>query len=119
MDLVTKDLYDKGVRQILNFGHTVGHAIERLFAEKKRAVSHGYAIAIGICHEAYLSHKQGFITQQEVEKILQFILRFYKPIEFSDSDLTSLIHYCFDDKKSKHETPRFIFLEKIGKAIPN
>jgi 3-dehydroquinate synthase len=117
--LVAKDLHDKGIRQILNFGHTVGHAIERLFAEKKRAMSHGYAVAMGICYEAYLSHKQGFITLNEAEKIFRFILRFYKPIQLTDSDLTALTHYCFDDKKNVNETPRFIFLDEIGKAKPN
>jgi 3-dehydroquinate synthase len=100
MKLVEKDLYDKGERQILNFGHTVGHAIERLFAEKKRAMSHGYAIAMGICYESYLSHKQGYIPISDVETILQFVLRFYKPLTLSESDLTKITHYCFDDKKT-------------------
>jgi 3-dehydroquinate synthase len=90
--LCAEDLHDRGARQILNFGHTMGHAIERLFAEKKRAMSHGFAVAIGICYEAYFSYKQGFITIEEVEEILGFILRFYKPINFSDSDLTALTH---------------------------
>ena len=114
--LVAEDFYDTGARQILNFGHTVGHAIERLFAEKKRAISHGYAVAIGICYEAYLSHKQGGITLDEVNSIQQFILRFYKPINFTETDLTTLTHYCFDDKKNKNEILRFITLKEIGKA---
>ena len=116
MKLVAKDLHDKGVRQILNFGHTVGHAIERWCAEKKRNVSHGYAVAMGICFESYLSYKQGFITLQDAEKVLEFILRFYKPLKLTDPDITTLAHYCFDDKKTINNTPRFIFLEKIGKA---
>ncbi|MCL1849885.1 MAG: 3-dehydroquinate synthase [Bacteroidetes bacterium] len=114
--LVTEDLHDKGVRQILNFGHTVGHAIERLYAEKKRTISHGYAVAMGICYEAYLSHKQGALTWSEYEEILQFILRFYKPLHFTESDMTALTNYCFDDKKNKNEKLRFIFLEQIGKT---
>jgi len=116
MKLIDEDFHDKGVRQILNFGHTVGHAIERLYAEKKRPVSHGYAVAIGICYEAYLSHKQGFITFQEVDEILRFILRFYKPLSFTDSDITNLSRYCFDDKKNKNGIPNFVFLEEIGKT---
>jgi 3-dehydroquinate synthase len=114
--LVAGDLHDKGVRQILNFGHTVGHAIERLFAEKKRAISHGYAVAIGICFEAYLSYKQGFISRNEVDEILQFILRFYKPAELTNAELTALTNYCFDDKKNINNKPNFIFLQKIGKV---
>jgi len=117
MKLVTEDLHDKGMRQILNFGHTVGHAIERLFAEKKRAISHGYAVAMGICYEIYLSYKEGFITQEEVNTIQQFILRFYKPLNLTSSDINMLTNYCFDDKKNKNGIPHFIFLEKIGKAI--
>ena len=115
--LVAEDFYDTGARQILNFGHTVGHAIERLFAEKKRAISHGYAVAIGICYEAYLSHKQGFITIDEVNNIQQFIFRFYKSLNLTEEDLTTLTHYCFDDKKNKNGNIRFIFLKQIGNAL--
>jgi 3-dehydroquinate synthase len=117
MKLVEEDLHDQGARQILNFGHTIGHAIERLFAEKKRAMSHGYAVAMGICYETYLSYKQGDITIKEVEEIHRFILRFYKPIPLTESDITKLTHYCFDDKKNQNRIPHFIFLQEIGKII--
>lgn len=117
MKWVKKDLHDHGARQILNFGHTVGHAIERLFAEKKRTISHGYAVAMGICYETYLSHKQGYLTLHEVEQIQQFILRFFKPLQLSDADLTMLTDFCFDDKKNKNEILRFIWLKKIGKGF--
>jgi len=103
----------------LNFGHTMGHAIERLFAEKKRAMSHGYAVAMGICYEAYLSYKEGFIALKDVNAIQQFILRFYKPLNLTESDVTTLTNYCFDDKKNKNGIPNFIFLEQIGQATPN
>jgi 3-dehydroquinate synthase len=112
--LVAEDFHDKGVRQILNFGHTVGHAIERRYAEKKRAISHGYAVAMGICYEVYLSYKQGYITLNDVEMIQRFILKFYKPLRFTESDITALTNYCFDDKKNKNKNLCFIFLEKIG-----
>ena len=114
MNLVEKDLHDKGVRQILNYGHTVGHAIERLFSEKKRTISHGYAVAIGMCYEACLSHIHGNLSQGEVSEIQQFIMRFYKPIKFSDSDRISLTLYCFEDKKNTNGNLNFVFLEKIG-----
>ena len=117
MKLVSEDLHDKGVRQILNFGHTVGHAIERLFAEKKRTVSHGYAVAMGICYEAYMSHKNGNLTLKDYETILHYILRFYKPLELTESDITALTNYCFDDKKNKNGILRFILLEEIGRAV--
>jgi len=116
MNLIEKDFHDKGARQILNFGHTIGHAIERLFAEKKHNISHGYAIAIGMCFEAYLSHKQCFISKKEVDDIIRFLLRFYKPLELTESDLTALTMYCFEDKKTVNGAPRFVLLEEIGKA---
>jgi 3-dehydroquinate synthase len=105
--VVAEDLHDKGARRILNFGHTIGHAIERLFAEKKRPVSHGYAVAMGICYEAYMSYKKELIPLKEVETILHFILRFYKPLNLTESDLTALTNYCFDDKKCKNGVPEF------------
>jgi len=116
-NLVAEDLYDKSARQILNFGHTVGHAIERLFAEKKRTISHGYAVAMGICYETCLSHKKGYLTLNDYEDIQRFILRFYKPIPFTESDITALTNYCFDDKKNKNGNIRFIFLQEIGKTV--
>jgi len=117
MKIVEEDLHDKGARQILNFGHTVGHAIERLFAEKKRTISHGYAVAMGICYETFLSHKKGVLSLNDYEEIQQFILRFFKPLNFTESDITTITNYCFDDKKNKNGILRFIFLEKIGKTL--
>jgi len=116
MKLVAEDLHDKGARQVLNFGHTVGHAIERLFAEKKRTISHGYAVAMGICYEAYLSHKQGTLPFNDYEDIQHLILHFYKPLNLTEADITALTNYCFDDKKNKNGEVQFIFLEKIGKG---
>jgi len=104
MKLVAEDLHDKGARHILNFGHTVGHAIERLFAKKKRTISHGYAVAMGICYEANLLYKKGVITLKDAETIQELIFRFYKPLTFSESDLTAITSYCFDDKKTKNCT---------------
>jgi 3-dehydroquinate synthase len=118
MQIIAKDLHDHGIRQILNFGHTVGHAIERLFAEKKHTVSHGYAVAMGICYEACLSHRKGTLSFTDYEDILHFILRFYKPLTLTKSDIATLTNYCFDDKKNKNEIIRFIFLEEIGKTKP-
>lgn len=114
--VITEDLHDQGVRHILNFGHTIGHAIERLYAEKKRNIPHGYAVATGICYESYLSYKKGFITLNEVEMIQQFINRFYKPIDFSEAETTAITNYCFDDKKNKNGVPNFVYLAEIGKA---
>ena len=114
--VVAEDLHDNGIRHILNFGHTIGHAIERLYAEKKRTISHGYAVAMGICYESYLSYKKGFITLDEVETILQFINRFYKPLNFSEAETTTITNYCFDDKKNKNGVPNFVYLQEIGKA---
>ena len=116
MKLVEEDLYDKGARQILNFGHTVGHAIERLYAEKKRTISHGYAVAMGICYESYLSYKQGNLTINDCKEIQQFILRFFKPLHFTESDITALTNYCFDDKKNIKGDLGFIFLSETGKV---
>jgi len=117
--LVAEDLHDYGIRQILNFGHTIGHAIERLFAEKKHTIAHGYAVAMGICYETYLSYKKGYLSMNDYVEIQQFISRFYKPLSLSESEITTLTNYCFDDKKNSNGKLHFIFLEKIGKAKLN
>lgn len=110
--IVEKDPYDWGLRHILNFGHTIGHALEAL---SHYTLPHGEAVAIGTVAESYLSMDLGYLQRDMFEKILaayQFPLQL--PKHYSrEKILQAMIH----DKK-RNQVNRFVLIDKIGHAIP-
>jgi 3-dehydroquinate synthase len=111
--LVTQDLYDRNERRCLNFGHTVGHALETFFSAKT-ALTHGHAIALGMVAEAWLSHRHGRLSKAEAEAIQQFIARFYSFVKLQNSDIQEITKLCLQDKKNSNGTINCTFLESIG-----
>ncbi len=111
-EVVEADFQETGYRKILNFGHTVGHAIELL---ENYQIAHGEAIAIGMIVEANLSHKLGLLDEavcQQLEKILKL---FEFPLTISDKVTFENLHSAMMlDKKAKHTQPRFVLLEAVG-----
>ncbi|MBK9737312.1 MAG: 3-dehydroquinate synthase [Saprospiraceae bacterium] len=94
-----QDPYENGLRKILNFGHTIGHAVESYWMDSKTPLLHGEAIAIGMVSEAFLSYRIGKISETDLFDIRNSLLRlfghhpkFVKPVE----DLINLMHV---DKK--------------------
>ena len=115
MKIVEQDVNDRNKRHLLNFGHTLGHAIEIL---SKHSVSHGKAVAIGICVESYLSYKMKFLSKDSFQKIIN-IFKYYEislkiPCDFSFQDLLKAVKI---DKKSIEGQPRFILLNEIGSTF--
>ncbi len=111
------DPFESGIRKILNFGHTIGHAIETHFLgipEKK--LFHGEAIAIGMICEAYLSLEKGFLSQNEVEEIAQYILSIFGKQKINQEDIDLLIPYTIQDKKNESNVVMASLLESVGKA---
>lgn len=126
--IVQEDLYDQGLRHILNFGHTMGHAIEAFFMQKDRdekksipTVSHGHAVALGMVMESYLSCRYGLISQTTFEEIRAVILRFYKNVikDFPTSQIEKIVEFCLLDKKNINGRINITMLESIGHATPN
>lgn len=116
-EITLADPYESGLRKILNFGHTVGHAIETHFlsiSEKK--LLHGEAIAVGMICEAYLSLERGDITQNELEEIAQYILSIYGKVKISKQDIEELVPYTMQDKKNESGEVLASLLESVGKA---
>lgn len=110
ISIVQKDERESGIRKLLNFGHTFGHAIER-----ENEIPHGQAVAIGIVIASKISHKLGYISKEKVEIITNTIERFglSSNIELTDSIFNSLTK----DKKKNKDSIDFILLENIGKGI--
>jgi 3-dehydroquinate synthase len=114
--IVLQDPSEQGIRKILNFGHTLGHAIESYFLENevKDTLLHGEAIAIGMILEGYLSNKVSGLKQDTLEDIKTTFLNHYEKIEFSEEDISSILKLMKYDKKNSHGKVNFVLLKSIG-----
>lgn len=117
-NVVSEDPTEKGLRKILNFGHTLGHAIESFYLENddKTTLLHGEAIAIGMILEAYISSKTNSLSVKDLNEISKGILKTFSKITFEKEDLKAIIKLLKHDKKNSHGVIKFVLLESIGKA---
>jgi 3-dehydroquinate synthase len=107
--VVQNDEFEKGERKLLNFGHTLGHAIETQYA-----LTHGQAVAIGMSYALKLSEQiTGF---QDSEKVRAVIKQYRLPIK-GDFDVKKVLDILKMDKKRVDKNMNFILLEKIGKGV--
>ncbi|NHE57761.1 3-dehydroquinate synthase [Cyclobacterium plantarum] len=113
-EVVDKDPKENGLRKILNFGHTIGHAIESHYLNSPYQLLHGEAIAIGMVTEAFLSHKFLRLHKVHLDIIQQKLLAVFGKISISDKDFDAIIKLCFQDKKNDGEKLNFSLLRKIG-----
>lgn len=107
-EIVAKDLYDKHLRHVLNFGHTVGHAYE---AALKGTVPHGFAVALGIMIESKVSFNRGILNADCYQKIMNTIRDIYFPFEKVAFEVLS--PYIHQDKKCENGIKMHI-LETLG-----
>ncbi len=117
-DVVEADPTEKGLRKILNFGHTLGHAIESFYlpmADKK--LLHGEAIAIGMITESYLSFVQKLISESELNAISSYILSIYGKINISEAEIEQIIPLTLHDKKNSHGAVNFSLIQNIGNCV--
>ena len=112
-EVVKKDPREKGLRKVLNFGHTVGHAIEGHFMESLH-LTHGNAVAIGMVMEAFLSVKHAGLTVNEYEKIEPIILTHYAMPKFTDEDIQAMLQLLSNDKKNSKGRINCCLLNAIG-----
>jgi 3-dehydroquinate synthase len=112
--VVEKDPKESGLRKILNFGHTIGHAFESFYLDSKKHLLHGEAIAIGMISEAFLSNKKSGLTAGELEQITNLLLGVYGKIDIPAADVAPIVALCLQDKKNDSERINFSLLRKIG-----
>jgi 3-dehydroquinate synthase len=117
--IVEEDPFEKGIRKALNFGHTIGHAIESMALETENPLLHGEAIATGMVCESYLSLKEAGLTKEEFEEIKAFITRIYQPREILEKDYPELIRLMSKDKKNEGAAINFTLLTGIGSCKIN
>ena len=115
--VVSEDPTEQGLRKILNFGHTLGHAIESYFLENgdKTSLLHGEAIAVGMILETYISTKICGLSDEELKTITQGILKTFSKVAISKDDQTIVIDLLKHDKKNSHGVIKFVLLEAISK----
>jgi 3-dehydroquinate synthase len=115
-EVVQQDPTEQHLRKILNFGHTLGHAVESYFLESKEheLLLHGEAIAVGMILEGYLSHKLTGLSKNDLEDIKATFLGRYKKVDFEKKDIDTILTLLKFDKKNSHGNVNFVLLKKIG-----
>ncbi len=114
-EIVEKDEKEMGLRRLLNFGHTIGHALEKL---THYHLSHGEAVAVGLLVESYISYELGFLEHEVVSRIKKILVHYQLPLQFSyrfSSD--AIIEAMRTDKKSLKGTPRFALIKGVGEPM--
>jgi len=114
--VVSQDPKEKNIRKILNFGHTIGHAIESHFLRSDQPLLHGEAIAKGMIAEAYLSFKTKRITIIEMEEINSLLESIYKLPDIKADDIDHLLKLMTMDKKNEGGKKMMSLLNGIGKC---
>ncbi len=111
-EVVTEDPKEAGLRKILNYGHTLGHAIESYFLESdhKTKLTHGEAIAVGMITEGYISEKLLSFPAEKLKNIKDFIISVYGKIEINKEDYQPIMDLLIHDKKNVGGQVNFVLL---------
>lgn len=112
--VVEKDPTEQGERALLNFGHTLGHAIEKA---KHFALYHGECVALGAVAAAYISWKRELLSMEEYYEIRDMFVPFNLPISVDGISPEEILRLTKSDKKMESGKIRFVLLKKIGKAV--
>ena len=118
-EIVAQDSTEKGLRRILNFGHTLGHAIESHCLTTDYPLLHGEAVALGMLGALWLSVKQLGLDESVLQNFENQFAMLISEAEISllGSDIEPILSYLVHDKKNKGEKPQFVLLEAIGKPV--
>lgn len=116
-EVVESDPLEKGRRKVLNFGHTIGHAIESCSLEEGRPLLHGEAIAIGIVCESYLSYKFAGLDHALLDEICSYMLTTFPVYEIESHCFHRLVQLMQNDKKNTGRQINFSLITGIGEVI--
>ncbi|WP_026452037.1 3-dehydroquinate synthase [Aequorivita capsosiphonis] len=115
-EIVSKDPLEKNLRKTLNYGHTLGHAIESYFLENsdKKELLHGEAVAVGIILATYISKEMCHFPIETLNEISESILKHFSKQIFSENDIEAIINLLVFDKKNRNGQVLFVLMEDIG-----
>ncbi|HYF70921.1 MAG TPA: 3-dehydroquinate synthase [Ohtaekwangia sp.] len=114
--VTTEDPKEKGLRKILNAGHTIGHAVESYLLSKGHRILHGEAIAIGLIAECFIANQRNFLSEKELQAIKTFIVQVFGKVCLTESDIRESAKFALQDKKNKGNQILCVLLDGIGKA---
>ncbi|WP_143960047.1 3-dehydroquinate synthase [Litoribacter populi] len=118
-EVVEKDPKEEGLRKILNFGHTIGHAVESFYLDTAEHLLHGEAIAIGMVAEAYLSHQKLRLPKDDLDTICDRIIAVFGKVTIKPEAFQSISDLCLQDKKNEGKTINCSLLRRIGECEYN
>lgn len=112
--VVEKDPREQGDRALLNFGHTIGHAIEKAMQFQ---MVHGECIALGMVAAAYISWKHNWLSMEEYYEVRDMFVPFHLPISIDNIDPQEILRLTKSDKKMEGDRIKFVLLKKVGRAV--
>lgn len=114
ISIVDKDPKEQGLRKVLNFGHTIGHAIETFYMNTDKMLFHGEAIAIGMIAEAYLASIKTGLNKEDADTIKNIILEYFPKTTINKDDFPTILNLMKHDKKNENGAINFSLLKDIG-----
>lgn len=119
LKIVQEDFKEKGGRKLLNFGHTIGHAMESHFLDASIPLSHGHAVALGMVCELYLSVEIMKFSVETMNEFIRFIFSHFSYIPIGKEDKDKILNLVLQDKKNKDGNIFPILLKEIGQGVYN
>ena len=118
-DIVRQDPQEKGLRKALNFGHTIGHALETARLDSPNHLLHGEAVAVGMVAEAFLARERGLINTAELDQIEGYIRHIYDPVLIAEEEHEQIYQLSRNDKKNQGGRILCTMLQGIGAPAVN
>ncbi len=120
-NIVMQDPTENGIRKALNFGHTLGHAIETYFLEnpEKPNLLHGEAIAAGMIMESYIAFQKKLISREAFLEIKNQLNTIFEKIEIQENEHQNIIELLIHDKKNEYGKVQYALIDAIGNCILN
>lgn len=114
--VVEEDPLERSRRKILNAGHTAGHALESFFLERGLQQPHGFCIAAGLIIEGRIAAEKGFLPEEELLQVEEFVYAEYGMLPFSRKDIPRIVSFCRQDKKNRNGSVRASLFGPIGQC---
>jgi 3-dehydroquinate synthase len=119
LGIIEDDIHEGGTRKLVNFGHTIGHAIEALSLETDTLLLHGEAVSIGMVAEAMISARLGLLPADDLERVKQALQNAGLPITVKGQRLEDILKKMQSDKKNSGGQLNFTLIDGIGHALYN
>ncbi len=113
-EVVEIDPKEQGIRAHLNFGHTIGHAIEKLSGFR---LFHGQCVGMGMIAASFLSMRRGLISEEDYQNVIDVISSYHLPVSTGGMSVEDVLWATKSDKKMAGNTVKFILLKRIGHAF--